>query len=350
MWRFIIPTIVLALFGLFTLAGIKPQLLQNQMIYLGIGAVVFVIIRMIGTPFFRVNSYLIYGIFILLLLGTIFFGEDIKGSRRWIDLYFFNFQTSEFFKVFYILILSDYLARSHRYLKEPVPFIVLLLSFLIPAGLIFLQPDLETAIFLAIIFLVITIFSAVPKNYLFTLIGTVMVLMPISWFFLAEYQQNRIMSFVNPQLDPQGTAYNMTQSIITIGSGQFMGRGLGEGKQSTLFFLPENHTDFAFASLVEQFGFLGGIVVLGLFFTIATLLILKIMHHMRGLRSNNEENRFQFYFTIGFLTYFIFQVFVNIGMNLGILPISGTALPLISYGGSSLVTWMIGLAFLTEKR
>ncbi len=349
MWRFLLPSAVLAIFGLFTLAGTKPELLQNQIIFLLIGFIVYFVIRLIGVQFFRVNTYLLYGIFLLLLIATLIFGEDINGSRRWIDLYFFNFQTSEIFKVFYILILSDYLARSHRYLKEPVPFVILLFSFLIPAMLIFMQPDLETALFLAMIFLVITVFSAVPKNYLATLIGSVVLLMPIAWFFLAEYQRNRIMSFINPQLDPQGTAYNMTQSIITIGSGQFAGRGLGGGKQSTLFFLPENHTDFAFASLVEQFGFLGGFVVLLLYATIAAVLILLIIKYMHNLHSNNEETRFRFYFTIGFLSYFLFQVFVNIGMNLGILPISGTALPLISYGGSSLVTWMIGLGFVSQK-
>lgn len=350
MWRFLLPTIVLSVFGLFNLAGIKPFLLQNQIIYLIIASLAFIIIKSVGTHFFRVNSYLIYLIFIVLFAITLLFGEEINGSRRWLDLYFLNFQTSEFFKVFYILVLSDYLARNHRYLKEPLPFLLILASFIIPAIFIFLQPDLETAMFLAIIFMSIAIFSAVPKNFLVTIIGMVFLLAPVAWFFLADYQRNRLMSFINPQLDPQGTAYNMTQAIITIGSGQFLGRGLGSGKQSTLYFLPENHTDFAFASLVEQFGFIGGIVVIVMYLVLAIMIILKILQHQQDLKSNNEHNRFLFYFSVGFFTYFIFQVFINIGMNLGIFPISGTALPLISYGGSALVTWMIGLAFLCGKR
>ncbi len=350
MWRFLIPTAILAVFGLFNLAGIKPYLLTNQMMFTGAAIVAFIVIRLIGSVFFRINAYLIYFVFIGLFVLTLIIGEDINGSRRWINLVFFNFQTSEFFKIFYILILSDYLARNHRSLKEFSSFIIILISFVIPAFLIFLQPDLETALFLAIIFMAITTFSAVPKNFLAGLIGGVVALMPVAWFFLANYQRNRILSFINPELDPSGTAYNMTQAIITIGSGQFLGRGLGLGKQSTLFFLPENHTDFAFASLVEQFGFLGGVVVIFMYFVLAIMIILKINRHMNDMKQNNEHNRFMFYYSIGFFMYFIFQVFVNIGMNLGILPISGTALPLISYGGSSLVTFMIGLAFMSEKR
>lgn len=350
MWRFLLPTLILAVFGLFNLAGIKPFLLQNQLIFVGVATAAFFVIRLIGMQFFRINSYLVYGVFIVLFILTLIIGTEVNGSKRWINLYVFNFQTSEFFKIFYILILSDFLARMHRHLKEFPVFLLILASFILPAFLIFLQPDLETAMFLAIIFMSITLFSAVPKNYLVSLVGLVILLMPVAWLFLAEYQKNRIMSFINPQLDPQGTAYNMTQAIITIGSGQFTGRGLGEGKQATLYFLPENHTDFAFASLVEQFGFIGGVTVIILFLILAVMLIMKIHHHMLNLRSNNEHNRFLFYFSIGFFTYFIFQVFVNIGMNLGILPISGTALPLISYGGSSMVTWMVGLAFLTDQR
>lgn len=346
MWRFLIPTFLLLVFGLFNLAGIKPYLLTNQLMYAGVALLVFFIVRKIGIVFFRINSPIIYGVFLLLFFLTLFIGEEVNGSRRWIDLYFFNFQTSEFFKVFSILILSDFLAKNQRILGSFSIFLGIVASFAVPALLIFRQPDLETAVLISAIFLVICMFSEVPKKYIFSLVLAGVLMMPAAWLFLEEYQKNRILSFINPQLDQHGTAYNMAQSIITIGSGQLTGRGLGLGKQSTLFFLPENHTDFAFASLVEQFGFVGGLVVIALYFILALMFITKILQHMN---KKGDHNRFQYFFATGFFIYFIFQVFINIGMNLGILPISGTALPLISFGGSSLVTWMIGLAFLSEQ-
>ncbi len=346
MWRFLIPTFILLVFGLFNLAGIKPHLLMNQAIFVGISLLVFFVVKKIGVLFFRLNSIAIYIIFIILLALTLFIGEDINGSRRWINLYFYNFQPSEFFKIFSILILSDFLARNQRNLAHFSTFLVIVASFAIPAFLIFQQPDLETAVLISAMFLVICLFSEVPKKFVFSIIGVGILLLPVAWFFLESYQQNRILSFLNPELDPQGTAYNMTQSIITIGSGQLFGRGLGLGKQSTLFFLPENHTDFAFASLVEQFGFLGGATVIVLYLFLAIMFIRTIL---RNVGKKGEHNRFQYFFATGFFIYFIFQVFINIGMNLGLLPVSGTALPLISYGGSSLLTWMIGVAFLSEQ-
>lgn len=346
MWRFLIPTFLLLVFGLFNIAGIKPYLLQNQIMFAVIAIIVFIIVKKIGVIFFRLNAPIIYIAFIVFLALTLIVGEDVNGSRRWINLFVFNFQPSEFFKVISILILSDFLARNQRRLGNFTTFLMIIASFAIPAFLIFQQPDLETAVLISAIFLVICLFSEVPKRYILSLVGLAMVLAPLGWFVLEDYQKNRILSFINPALDPQGTAYNMSQSIITIGSGQLFGRGLGLGKQSTLFFLPENHTDFAFASLVEQFGFLGGLTVITLFFFLALMFIRTIV---RNMNSKGEHNRFQYFFATGFFIYFIFQVFINIGMNLGLLPVSGTALPLISYGGSSLLTWMIGLAFLSEQ-
>ncbi|MCX7996760.1 MAG: rod shape-determining protein RodA [Patescibacteria group bacterium] len=346
MWRFLIPTFLLLVFGLFNLAGIKPYLLQSQVIYAVVALGVFLLIKKIGIVFFRINTPVWYAIFFILLLLTLFVGEDINGSRRWINLFFFNFQPSEFFKVFAILIISDFLAKNQRILKEFPVFLAIVASFTIPAILIFLQPDLETAVMISAIFLTIALFSEVPKKYIITLIVIAVLMIPLAWPFLADYQKNRVLSFIDPSVDPTGTSYNMTQSIITVGSGQLTGRGLGLGKQSTLFFLPENHTDFAFASLVEQFGFIGGLTVITLYLLFALVLIRTIVMNMG---KKGEHNRFQYFFATGFFVYFIFQVFINIGMNLGLLPVSGTALPLISYGGSSLVTWMIGLAFLTEQ-
>jgi rod shape determining protein RodA len=169
-------------------------------------------------------------------------------------------------------------------------------------------------------------------------------ILPLGTFFLKDYQKQRLSSFFSSQVNQQSTSYNMTQAIISIGSGKFLGRGLGLGTQSQLYFLPENHTDFAFSALVEQFGFVGGGAVLILFGVTAGVLIKRLIDFYY---QKDEESQFKFNFILGFLAFFIFQIFINIGMNLGMLPIAGITLPLISYGGSSLITWMIGLGFLS---
>jgi rod shape determining protein RodA len=169
------------------------------------------------------------------------------------------------------------------------------------------------------------------------------VLAPIGWLFLHSYQKARILSFLNPHIDTQGTAYNMIQAVITIGSGKFMGRGMGLSTQSRLYFLPENTTDFAFASLVEQFGFVGGIVVIAMY---AALIYFIIRRAAKYFHSQDKEGRANFLYTIGILSYLLFQIFVNIGMNMGLLPIAGVALPFVSYGGSAVLALLIGLALI----
>ena len=166
---------------------------------------------------------------------------------------------------------------------------------------------------------------------------------PLCWKVMKNYQRDRIVSFFNPNLDRQGTAYNMTQAIITVGSGKFAGRGLGLGTQSRLFFLPENHTDFAYSSLVEQFGFIGGFTVIVLYLTIAFYLIRKLMVYYY---LKDPADKAKFLYLVGFFSYFIFQIFINLGMNLGLFPVTGIALPFISFGGSSLVAVLIGIALI----
>ena len=169
------------------------------------------------------------------------------------------------------------------------------------------------------------------------------IILPLGWFTLKDYQKQRITTFISPQVDLQGSSYNRFQSIITVGSGKFLGRGLGLGTQSKLFYLPENHTDFAFASLVEQFGFIGGASVIGLFFVIAYVLILKVLSFYN---SKDDYGKFSYLVVLGILSYLSFQVLINIGMNLGLLPIVGVVLPIISYGGSAFVTFLLGLSLI----
>lgn len=343
MFSLLLPSFFLYLFGLFNIFGIKQDLYIKHIVFFGIGIVVFLICRRIGLQFFRVNAKPFYWLFIILLCLTYIIGLEAKGSKRWIDLYFFNFQASEFLKFFFIVFFAERFAYNRKDTHTFSFFMANLMYFLIPAFIIFKQPDLGSVMVYVFIFVSMILFTETPKRY-FLFVGVLIVLfLPVAWFVLHDYQRNRILSFMNPHLDKQGTAYNMTQAIITIGSGNFLGRGLGLGTQSHLFFLPENHTDFAFASLVEQFGFLGGSVVIILYAIIAFVLIKRIITYFY---QRDLSGRFNFFVTVGFFSFLIVQIFVNIGMNLGLLPIAGITLPLISYGGSSLITMAIGLALL----
>ncbi len=339
----LIPSFLLSIFGLFNIFGIKQNYLPRQIVFFIIGFTLYFIIKKIGRNFFRINGRFFYWSLIALTVITYIIGFEIKGSRRWLNLYFFNFQGSEFLKIFFILTLSSYLAKKAKSFNKVNVFLTSLLYCLLPFLIIFKQPDLANAIVFVFIYLVMLLFSDLPKKYLFNLIIISLLTLPLGWFFLKPYQKERLASFFNPYYDIQGTSYNMIQAIITIGSGKFFGRGLGLGTQSRLFFLPENHNDFAFSSLVEQFGFVGGFFVIVFFLAIIWSIIKRTI---KFYFQKEEEGKESFLYLIGFLSYFIFQTLVNIGMNLGLLPVAGVTLPFISYGGSSIVSLLIGLALL----
>ncbi|MBI3366490.1 rod shape-determining protein RodA [Candidatus Roizmanbacteria bacterium] len=342
MMQIIIPSLFLSFFGIFTIFGIRQTFLVSQLVYFGLSFIAYVFFRKIGNHFFRLNARVIYWSFITILVITFFIGLEVKGSKRWIDFYFYKFQASEFFKVFFILHLSEILTlKSHG--NKLTAFFKSFLYFLIPTFIIFKQPDLGNAIVYAFIFFSMAFFSDFPKKYLLYLFGTFVATFPLSWFFFKSYQRERILSFLNPHLDTQGTAYNMIQAVITVGSGKFFGRGLGLGTQSRLYFLPENHTDFAFSSLIEQFGFFGGLLIIVCFSIIVYYLCKKIVKFYFQKTIDGKKN---FLYMVGLTSYFVFQVIINISMNMGLLPVAGIALPFISYGGSSVLALLIGLALI----
>lgn len=334
----LISAILLSLFGLFNMFGIRQSLASNQIVFVVLAFVVYGIARKIGRDFFNINSNFFYWLFVVILLVTYVIGLEVKGSKRWIDLYFFNFQASEFFKVFFILHLANFLSQKQNKIDDLKTFLKSILYFVFPILIVFKQPDLGNALVFGFTYVVVLAFSRLSKKYILYLMIILLMLLPLSWFALKGYQRERVISFFNPHVNSQGTAYNMMQSIITIGSGQFLGRGLGLGTQSRLYFLPENHTDFAFASLVEQFGFVGGIAVIILCLSLVVQALNKL------LKKTGDE----FLYILGFTAYIFFQIFVNIGMNLGVLPVAGIALPFISYGGSSIAAFMLGLAIMPK--
>lgn len=343
MYRFLLPTFFLFLFGLFNLLGVRSDLVPRYILFMLIAGIIYILIRWKMANYIRRNAFFFYLLFIVLLLITFFFGIQAMGSQSWLSLYFFNFQTSEFFKIFFIVFMASFLSLYKRSENNIVLYAVTLALYIIPAAVILIQPDLGSTVIVSFIFFIMALLSGIPKRYVLITLFIIVISLPVGWHFMQDYQKERITAFINPTEKQQTGAYNMIQSIIAVGSGQFIGRGLGLGKQTRLFFLPENHTDFAFSSLVEQFGFIGGITVIALYFVIAVLLIQKLVQFYR---EKDHIFQYKFLYTAGFFAYFIIQVFVNVGMNLGLMPITGITLPLISYGGSSLVTWMIGIALL----
>jgi len=343
MWLPFIGTFFLILFNLANLFGINQKFVPIEFIYYCVGIVSYFTLKKVGWRTIRELSLPLYWFFIFLLVFTYILGLEVKGSRRWIDFYFFNFQASEFFKIIFIAFLANFFVKHRHDIEEFSIFVKSFLYFFLPTFIIFKQPDLGNAMVFVMIYITILFFSNVPKKTIFISIMIFLLFLPLAWFGLKGYQKERITSFLSNHEDQRGSGYNMVQAMITVGSGKFFGRGLGHGTQSKLLFLPENHTDFAFSSLVEQFGFFGGMCLVFFYFFLALFLIRKLVIY---IQTNDEDSQYKFLFTLGFLVYLWFQVVINIGMNLGLLPVAGIALPLISYGGSSLVAFMIGLALI----
>ncbi len=338
------PSIFLWMFSVFNQFGIRTRYGTAQITYVLAGLVAFFIIKRIGRRYFIANATIVYWIFIFLLALTFVIGLEVKGSKRWIDFGIANFQSSEFLKIFFIMYFSKNLG-SRR--KDEMTFSFLLqlcaVAF-IPICIVLRQPDLGNAMVFVGIFFVLLLCSDMQKKYIVWLLGYMLFLVPFGWFGLHDYQRARIVSFFMPHATPEGgDSYNMIQAIITIGSGMFFGKGLGLGTQSRLFFLPENNTDFAFSSLVEQFGFIGGFVVIVLECIIILTLFLRAFKFVNG---SDNDTRYKYLYACGLAALVLIQAGVNIGMNLGVLPIAGIALPFISYGGSFFVALCIGFALL----
>jgi len=297
--------------------------------------ILFLFISFVQIRFWNDYSLLIFSILIVLLLITKFYGVQSQGSRRWINLFVFNLQPSELMKVGIILFLSNYYHKVSssdinkiKYLLYPM------LALAVPFMLVLTQPDLGTAILILLSGIVITWLAGVKWKIFAYLSGIAIILAPIGISFLKPYQKSRILTFLNPDTDPLGAGYQIIQSKIAIGSGGFSGKGFLNGSQAYLNFLPEKHTDFIFTLFSEEFGFLGSSFMILLYFII-TYRIIRIGTITRSI--------FGKLYCFGFATAFFIYVAVNMCMVLGLLPIVGAPLPILSYGGSSMLAIMIGL-------
>lgn len=279
--------------------------------------------------------YPVYGASLVLLLLVPILGSFGGGARRWIDLGFFSLQPSELAKVALLLVLARYFHRyappqgyGVRELLYPVGLVAL------PAGLVLAEPNLGTATILGLIFLSLVFVAGIRLSTLGAAAVVGAGVLPVLWQHMKPYQRERVLSFLHPDADPLGAGYHMIQSKITVGSGMLWGKGFLQGTQNRLDFLPEKHTDFVFAVLAEEWGFVGAAAVLALYGALLARLLLVAWR---------ARDRFGSLLAAGAASIIFWQLLINIGMNIGILPVVGVPLPLLSYGGSSLLTIMVAL-------
>ena len=299
-------------------------------------------VAFINIKFWHVSAYLFYSIIILLLIWVSFFGISVSGSQRWLDLYFIALQPSELMKIAIILCLAKYYHRLK--VDEVNNFIGILISLIIiiiPMILVLAQPDLGTSILIALSGLVILWLGGVKIKYFFYSLISFLIALPFIISYLKPYQKLRILTFLDPDRDPLGAGYQIIQSKIAIGSGGFYGKGFLKGTQSYLDFLPEKHTDFIFTLFSEEFGFIGSILLLVLYL----IIIFRIIR--AGIISRSS---FAKLFCFGFAFAIFVYISVNLSMVLGLLPIVGSPLPIMSYGGSSMLATMIGFGIVMSAK
>lgn len=339
-WVVLLALLLLGLTGLFILLTTNTELFWQQFFFLVLGAVIIWMLSRLDAILLWWFAPYGYALSIILLIAS-YFGEPIRGASRWIFIFGVQLQPSEIVKPFLILAFARlavmYSARTGKFLPVHIA------AFAVPFLLVFRQPDLGTSIVYAASWVSMMVAGGFPL-IVFALGGAVGIVgFPLFWKALAGYQKARIFTFLNPASDPQGAGYNALQAMIAVGSGQVFGRGLGRGTQSHLRFLPEYHTDFIFATLVEELGFVGGFLLLFLY---GVLLWQLIRPYVRGAIGNP----FVFFYTIGLFGVILVQVVINAGMNMGIIPVTGITLPFVSYGGSSILSLCIAFGFLLALR
>ena len=328
----ILSTTLLLIYGIMVIWSTDQGLAHKQLGFALVGALFLGITLVFNYRRLLPLAPFIFGIMLILLLLTLFFGVTAKGASRWFEVGSLIFQPSEFAKLALILFLPW--VFKWRRLSPRMRFIVSMAVLGAISLPVLLQPDLGTVLVLICIWLGVTFMANTPFLYFLFLALLGVSALPLAWRFLAPYQKQRVYSFINPQADPLGSGYNVIQAVIAVGSGQVFGRGFGRGPQSQLRFLPERSTDFIFASLAEEWGLLGVTIVFILFF----VLLWRIL--AVGRRSSDG---FGALVCTGVFVMILMQFVVNVGMNIGVIPVTGIPLPLVSAGGSSLLVTLLSL-------
>jgi rod shape determining protein RodA len=305
---------------------------EKQLVFLVIGLATFFFFSYSDYRIWTSYSGIFYIVGILLLLVVLFLGRTVRGTSGWFNLGFFNIQPVELMKLFLIILLAKYFSKNDSLLLNPKQIAISFIYVLIPVLLAIKQPDMGSAVVMLAIWSGMFFLAGTRKKYLFGILGGALVVLFLSWnLILKDYQRQRVQAFLNPEADPLGSGYNVIQSTVAVGSGGIGGKGLGYGSQSQLNFLPEKHTDFIYATIAEESGLIGAGFVLGLFW----LLLYRMKKTMDIARDN-----FGRLLVWGVLVMLFFQLFINVGMNLGVMPVAGLSLPFLSYGGSFLLIVM----------
>lgn len=316
----------------------------KQCLFATVGFFVLVFVAFFDYRYIQRYSTLLYFGTMAVLLGVLVFGTTVRGTAGWISFGIFQVQPVEFSKITLIIFLASFISKKKSELGEWARVIA---SLILSALLIFLvlkQPDLGSSIVLMSIWIGMILSSGLRWKHLLVLSILGSTLIAGSWFMLADYQKDRINNFIHPESDPRGSGYNVLQAIVAVGSGGLFGKGIGHGSQSQLNFLPEKHTDFIYAVISEELGLVGALFVL--------ILYLALLYRIKRIGEMASDN-FGYLISVGILIMFFVQIVINIGMNIGLLPVTGIPAPLLSYGGSSLVTTLLSIGLLLniyEKR
>ena len=309
----------------------------RQAVWMAIALLCMIIALVISYQRFIDISYVIYGLIVVTLILVLILGKARLGAQRWFSIGAFAFQPSEFIKLSLILVLSGYVAAHKDAMARPGNMIIPCILLGIPFALVLLQPDLGTALLLIPIFFSILIVGGVNMRYVVGMIVAGLSAVPVFWHFLRGYQKQRLLVFIDPNIDPLGAGYNIIQSKIAVGSGGLIGKGWLNGTQNQLNFLPERHTDFIFSVIGEEFGFIGASALILLYF----VLVKKAF-----TISNTTSDVCGKCIATGVGVLLAMQVIINVGMTIGLMPVVGIPLPLVSYGGSSLMSTMICVGLL----
>lgn len=349
-WQYTVMIVIVGLVALYSASydnvRVSHKIFYDQLWCAGIGLLIMYFIGKVDYRKFYDIAYILYGFNMLLLLWVLISGRHVLGAKRWIEIGPVNFQPSEIMKLSLLLVLGRYFSnrrpafsfnfasKSQEVFRDLIIPLFLTLSAMF---LIFKQPDLGTSLLLFGMFIGMLFVSGIEYKYLFSFLFIILALVPFGWQFLKPYQKDRLLVFLNPNIDPLGAGYTIIQSKIAVGSGQIFGKGWLAGTQNQLNFLPERHTDFIFSVIGEEWGLVGTLVLVYFYFRLM-FVSLKI--------ADQVKDKFGILVTTGVVSIFTLQIVINIGMVIGLFPIVGLTLPMISYGRSSFLIFAIMLGFL----
>jgi len=345
-WVMVVSILLLSFAGLFVFSGFGRESIffEKQVIWLVVGWVSFFAVSSLDISIFKRTGILVtlFLIVTLLLLFLFVAGSAFQGARSWFSLGNVAIQPADPAKIVLILMLAKYFSRRHVEIARLQHLIVPGIYAAIPFILIFIQPDFGSAMIIGLIWLGMVMVSGVSKKHLGLLLIAGALVFSLAWqFALNDYQKNRVKTFLDPQSDIHGAGWNAYQSMIAVGSGEWTGKSVGFGTQSRLQFLPEYETDFIFAAFAEEWGFLGALLIIGLYgIVLWRILIVAFRAH----------SNFEALYAVGVSIYITSHVVVHIGMNTGLLPVTGLPLPFVSYGGSHIVTELIAVGILMSAR